>query len=240
MAKKKKLTAKQKRERRDRERDDRKAYEEGRRGPSRPKSTRKRQKMKEEQRLKQKEAYNKENPSQRDIMKMEKQLLKEHLYNKLLQAWNKYFNLISQGIKNAATAIYETDLLGQINDLDNMDLNTMRALLKVVNKWLQRKDVNMKRAKKNWNKAKQKFGFDNADEASNYWDMFKKWLESSDAAKGTPGSPKKVEAFKEAYQRWKASGSDDMQELFDLADKSLRDDYEPIDPFDFPGEDDLF
>lgn len=237
MAKKKKPTAKQKRERRERERKERRDYQAGKTKAQGPKKTRARQKLREEIREKQREEHRKNNPDQRDILKMEKQALKAHLYNKLLQAHNKYMDLIKQGIQNAATAIFESDLLGQLNDLDEMDINTMRALLKVVNKWLARKDINVKRARKTWEKAKKKFGFDDAEEAKDYWELFKKWLESSDTAKGTPGSPKKIEAFKDAYQRWKASGSDDMQDLFDLADKSLRDEYDPIDPFDYPGED---
>lgn len=237
MAKKKKLNAKQKRERRERERLDRKLYEEGKKKASGPKSTRARQKAREELRQQQIEEHRKQHPTQRDVAKMEKQTLKAHLYGKLMQAWTKYMNLIQMGIKNAATAIYETDLLGQINDLDNMDINTLRALLKVVDKWLSRKDINKKRAKKNWEKAKKEYGFESADDASNFWEKFKKWMESSDAAKGTVGSPKKIQAFKDAYQKWKASGSDDMQELFDLADRELRDNYDPIDSFDYPGED---
>lgn len=236
--KKRKLTAKQKRERKERERRERKAYQEGKTPAAEPRRTSDRRKKREERRQEQKEEWREQHPSWEDMKDAGWHDFKNKVWSLLEQGLDKYMKLTGAGIQNTATAIWESEFADKFGQIDFMDLNTLKALFKELSRWLKRKDTNFKRARKNFEKAKKKFGFEDADEAKEFWDLFKKWLESSDKARGTPGSPKQIQAFKDSYQKWRASGSDNMQDLFDMADKALEDLYEPIDPFDFPGEDD--
>ena len=118
--------------------------------------------------------------SSEEVAKLSKQDAAALLRDLLDQAYRRYYALMQQGTPNAATAIYETDFAG-LNP-DGMTANAIRAKIAALQKWLQRKDVSPKRAKKKQKKDLEwlrDHGFPDVteEELEDFYDMYAKYLE---------------------------------------------------------------
>lgn len=239
MAKKrKKPSALQRRRQKEREREERKRYEAGKIPPQEPKSKAKRKRKEQERRKAEKEEHFRLHKSELDRMKKkELQFLAHDLFDK---AYGKYRGLKQRGISNVGTSIYESDFAGQAGLIYRMNKNTLRAVIRDLRRWLDRKDLQTKRALKNQEKHLKKWGFKDADEAKKFWDDYRKWRQVSDEASNADGSPPGVDDFMTAWFNGMANGADEDQ-IFDDADSLVRSDYEADapDPWDLPDPDDF-
>lgn len=118
--------------------------------------------------------------SSEEVAKLSKQDAAALLRDLLDQAYRRYYALMQQGTPNAATAIYETDFAG-LNP-DGMTANAIRAKIAALQKWLRRKDVSPKRAKKKQQKDLEwlrDHGFPDVteEELEDFYDMYAKYLE---------------------------------------------------------------
>lgn len=118
--------------------------------------------------------------SSEEVAKLSKQDAAALLRDLLDQAYRRYYALMQQGTPNAATAIYETDFAG-LNP-DGMTANAIRAKIAALQKWLRRKDVSPKRAKKKQKKDLEWLrghGFPDVteEELEDFYDMYAKYLE---------------------------------------------------------------
>lgn len=227
MAKRKKPTALQRRRQKEKERKERQLYQEGKIPPQEPKSTTKRQKKKKQKAAEQKAEHWRLHKD--PMMMMDKQQLQNLALDLFDEAYKKYFRLKQKGISNVATSIYESDFAGQAGLVYHMDKNTLRAVVRDLRRWLQRKDVQFKRAKRNFDKHLKKWGFNSGEDAKNFWDAYRKWRQVSDEASNADGSPPGVDDFMDAWYNGRASGADEAQ-IFDDADKLVRKNYEDSAP----------
>ena len=118
--------------------------------------------------------------SSEEVAKLSKQDAAALLRDLHDQAYRRYYALMQQGTPNAATAIYETDFAG-LNP-DGMTANAIRAKIAALQKWLRRKDVSPKRAKRKQQKDLEWLrghGFPDVteEELEDFYDMYAKYLE---------------------------------------------------------------
>ena len=180
MAKKRKVTALQRKTRRQAEKLARALYAAGRTPAAEPKSTAARQKKREAVRKEQKAHYEWINMRPDDVSQMSKRNTKKLLSDLLAIAHAQYSMLIDQGTPNSATAIFENEF-AFLNPND-MTINAMRAKIIALQKWLRRKDVIAKRAKRKQQKDLKwlrEHGFPDVteDELTDFYDMYARYLE---------------------------------------------------------------
>ena len=143
------------------------------------------------------------------------------------KAYSKYRRLMAQGTPNAATAIYEQNFAGMNPERNSMNKN--RALLAQLKNWLKRKDTSATKAKKAQRKTLdylKKHGFPDisSDEMTDFWDMYDKYLEYTG---GIPqGAKKYIESFASAYQKYRDDPAGNMQEMFEDAKQRMYAEYE--------------
>lgn len=235
MAKKRKLTALQRRQRKEKEKAERRLYEQGRIDPGRPKRTKAR-KQEQERRRQQKQQHFMQH--KHNLEKLKKQELQDIALALFNEAYKKYYNLKSNGISNVATSIYESDFAGHASYIKTLNKNSIKGVIRDLRKWLDRKDTQYKRAKRAFDKNMKRWGFSNADEAAVFWSEYKKWRETSDESSNADGSPPGVDEFMQAWYNGRENGAD-LDQIFDDADALVRSDYEenaPA-PWDLPDPD---
>lgn len=176
----KKQTAAQRRMRKQAEKLARALYEAGKRPAASPKRAAAKRAAREEIRQAQILEARQRNMSSEDVAKLTKQDAAALLRDLHDQAYRRYYALMQQGTPNAATAIYESDFAG-LNP-DGMTVNAIRAKIAALQKWLRRKDVSLKRARKKQQKDLEwlrDHGFPDvtADELEDFYDMYAKYLE---------------------------------------------------------------
>lgn len=155
-------------------------YEAGKTPAAEPKRTAAKRAAKEEIRQAQILESRQQRMSSEEVAKLSKQDAAALLRDLLDQAYRRYYALMQQGTPNAATAIYETDFAG-LNP-DGMTANAIRAKIAALQKWLRRKDVSPKRAKKKQKKDLEwlrDHGFPDVteEELEDFYDMYAKYLE---------------------------------------------------------------
>ena len=236
MAKKKrKLTALQRRQRKEKEKAERRLYEQGLREPGRPKKTKAR-KQEQERRRQQKQQHFMQH--KHTLEKLKKQELQDIALDLFNDAYRRYHKLKAAGISNVATSIYESDFAGHASYLKTLNKNSLKGVIRDLRKWLDRKDVQFKRAKRAFDKNMARWGFSNADEAASFWSDYKKWREASSESSNADGSPPGVAEFMEAWYSGRENGAE-LDQIFDDADALVRSDYEenaPA-PWDLPDPD---
>lgn len=217
---KRKLTALQKRRRKEAERRDRARYEAAKRPPSPiPAEPRARA-----DRAAAKAAAGR---SAEQAAKLSKAQLSADVTALWDKAYAKYRRLMAQGTPNAATAIYEQNFAGMNPERNTMNKN--RALLAQLKSWLKRKDTSATKAKKAQRKTMKylkEHGFPNIsqDELSEFWDLYDKYLEYTG---GIPqGAKKYIESFASAYQKYRDDPTGNMGEMFDDARRRMYEEYE--------------
>lgn len=155
-------------------------YQAGKTPAAEPKRTAARQKKREAARQEQKLHYEWINMRPDDVSQMSKGNTKKLLQDLLAIAHAQYSMLIEQGTPNAATAIFENDFA--FLNPDDMTINAMRAKIIGLQKWLRRKDVSPKQAKKKQQKDLEwlrDHGFPDVteEELEDFYDMYAKYLE---------------------------------------------------------------
>ena len=226
MAKRKKPTALQRRRQKEKERKERRLYEQGLIEPVRPKKAKAKKQEQERRRQQQQQHYMQHKHTLEKLKKQELQDIALGLFN---EAYRKYYHLKSNGISNVATSIYEADFAGHASYLKTLNKNSLKGVIRDLRKWLDRKDVQYKRAKRAFDKNMQRWGFSNAYEAASFWRDYKKWRETSDEASNADGSPPGVDEFMQAWYSGRESGSE-LDHIFDDADTLVRADYEASAP----------
>lgn len=176
----KKQTAAQRRMRKQAEKLARALYDAGKTPAAQPKRAAAKRAAREEIRQAQIFEARQRNMSSEEVAKLTKQDAAALLRDLHDQAYRRYYALMQQGTPNAATAIYESDFAG-LNP-DGMTINAIRAKIAALQKWLRRKDVSLKRAKKKQQKDLEwlrDHGFPDVveDELEDFYDMYAKYLE---------------------------------------------------------------
>lgn len=176
----KKQTAAQRRMRKQAEKLARALYQAGKRPAAAPKRAAAKRAAREEIRQAQIHEAQQRNMSSEEVAKLSKQDAAALLRDLHDQAYRRYYALMQQGTPNAATAIYESDFAG-LNP-DGMTVNAIRAKIAALQKWLLRKDVSPKRARKKQQKDLEwlrDHGFPDVteDELEDFYDMYAKYLE---------------------------------------------------------------
>lgn len=218
---KKKLTALQKRRRKEAEKRNRIAYE--KRGAM-PKPTKQPEPPKQTAVKLSKEAFKR---SAAETASLSKSALAADIAALWDTAYGKYKRLMQQGTPNAATVIYEQNFAGMNPYKNNM--NTNRALAAKLKTWLKRKDVSATKAKKAQNKTLnylKKHGFKDItkDELQQFFDLYQKYLEYTG---GVPqGVRKYLEHFASAYEKYKEDPETNMQTIFENARERMYSEYE--------------
>ena len=155
-------------------------YQAGKTPAAKPKRAAAKRAAKEEIRQAQILESRQQRMSSEEVAKLSKQDAAALLRDLLDQAYRRYYTLMQQGTPNAATAIYETDFAG-LNP-DGMTANAIRAKIAALQKWLRRKDVIPKRAKRKQQKDLEWLrghGFPDVteEELEDFYDMYAKYLE---------------------------------------------------------------
>lgn len=176
----KKQTAAQRRMRKQAEKLARALYDAGKRPAAQPKRAAAKRAAREEIRQTQIFEARQRNMSSEEVAKLTKQDAAALLRDLHDQAYRRYYALMQQGTPNAATSIYESDFAG-LNP-DGMTINAIRAKIAALQKWLRRKDVSLKRAKRKQQKDLEwlrDHGFPDVtvDELEDFYDMYAKYLE---------------------------------------------------------------
>lgn len=235
MAKKRKLTALQRRQRKEKEKAERRLYEQGRIEPGRPKRKKAR---KQEQERRRQLSHQHFMQHKHTLEKLKKQDLQDIALDLFNDAYRRYHKLKAAGISNVATSIYESDFAGHASYLKALNKNSLKGVIRDLRKWLDRKDVQFKRAKRAFDKNMKRWGFSNADEAAVFWSDYKKWREASSESSNADGSPPGVDEFMDAWYNGRENGAE-LDQIFDDADALVRSDYEenaPA-PWDLPEPD---
>lgn len=180
MARRSKETAAHRRVRKQAEKLARALYQAGKTPAAQPKRAAAKRAAKEEIRQAQILESRQQRMSSEEVAKLSKQDAAALLRDLLDQAYRRYYALMQQGTPNAATATYETDFAG-LNP-DGMTANAIRAKIAALQKWLRRKDVSPKRAKKKQQKDLEwlrDHGFPDVteEELEDFYDMYAKYLE---------------------------------------------------------------
>ena len=137
-------------------------------------------------------------------------------------AYGKYYAMMRQGTPSAGTVIYENDFAGL--NVDEMSVNELRAYASKFRHWLQRKDIIPKRAAALQRKQLQflkKQGIDNPTPADldRYFDLFSKYRQTH---KGQSiGSPQIAQAFAKAR-----AANMSMEQALTAAEKEIEKAYE--------------
>lgn len=180
MAKRPKETAAHRRLRKQADKLARALYQAGKIPAAEPKRAAAKRAAKEEIRQAQILESRQQRMSSEEVAKLSKQDAAALLRDLHDQAYRRYYALMQQGTPNAATAIYETDFAG-LNP-DGMTANAIRAKIAALQKWLRRKDVSPKRAKRKQQKDLEWLrghGFPDVteEELEDFYDMYAKYLE---------------------------------------------------------------
>lgn len=225
---KKKLTALQKRMRKEAEKKERAAYESGKIKPA-PSRKPDRQKIADKKASEQKrwERRQAQKRTAADVAGMNAAAVISDLMSLWNSAYHRYQLLKQAGISNAATAIYEQNFAG-MNPFAN-SLNENRAMIAALKKWLSRRDVSVHRGQKTKRKMLQNLekwgigGMDD-DEITEFWDLYEKYVEWLG---GVPSNiVRYLEHFASAYAVYRASPDMSHEEMFEIARRKMEQDYE--------------
>lgn len=221
MAKKRKLTALQKRIRKEKERKERAAYEARKaKSVNVPRGTMRNESQKKAIRDARKRTA-------ADTAKLNRAQLTAEVSALWDAAYKKYRRLMQQGTPTAATVIYEQNFAGM--NPARMNMNTLRAQSVKLKNWLKRKDVSAtksKKAQKSTLKYLRSHGFPqiSADDLTKFFDLYQKYLEYTG---GVPQGVKKyLEHFATAYEKYKENPEENMQRIFDNARERMYVEYE--------------
>lgn len=139
-------------------------------------------------------------------------------------AYWRYYQLMQQGTPNAATSIYETEFAGM--DPGSMTINELRAMAHKLRRWLRRKDVSAKRARRGQNKTLEYLkahGFPDvtADDLPQFFDMLAKYHEIYGGYNRYA-----IQYFASAYAAEIDNPLESMEEIFARTNEELRREYE--------------
>ena len=143
------------------------------------------------------------------------------------KAYKRYRRLMEQGTPTAATVIYEQNFAGM--NPQKMNVNTLRAQSAKLKNWLKRADTSATKTKKSQRKTLKylhEHGFKkiNADDLQQFFDLYQKYLEYTG---GIPqGVVKYIEHFANAYSKYKENPEENMQKIFDEARERMYAEYE--------------
>ena len=222
----KKLTAKQKRMRKEAEKKQRAAYQAGKI----PAGKSKKPKVQNVPRgtNAQKKAVNAaRNRTTAETAALSKQKLIADVSALWDSAYKKYRRLLQQGTPTAATVIYEQNFAGM--NPQKMNVNTLRAQSAKLKNWLKRADTSATKSKKSQKKTLKYLrthGFPqiSADDLTKFFDLYQKYLEFTG---GVPQGVKKyLEHFATAYEKYKENPEENMQKIFDNARERMYAEYE--------------
>lgn len=225
---KKKLTALQKRQQREKERAERKAYEEGKIKPS---PSKKAEKQKAAERREAQKRRSEKRSAQKRTAADVAAMTNANVISDLMQLWNsayhRYQALKQAGISNVATSVYEQNFAG-MNPFANT-INENRAMVAALKKWLTRRDISVHRGKKARQKMMQnldKWGLGDMTESeiNDFWDLYDKYTEY------IGGMPVNIvqylEHFSAAYDIYRQRPDMSTTELFDNARDRMMANYE--------------
>lgn len=222
----KKLTAKQKRMRKEADKKQRAAYQAGKI----PAGKSKKPKLQNVPRgtNAQKKAVNvARNRTTAETAALSKQKLIADVSALWDSAYKKYRRLLQQGTPTAATVIYEQNFAGM--NLQKMNVNTLRAQSAKLKNWLKRADTSATKTKKSQRKTLKylhEHGFKKikADDLQQFFNLYQKYLEYTG---GIPqGVVKYIEHFANAYSKCKENPEENMQKIFDEARERMYAEYE--------------
>jgi hypothetical protein len=217
-----KETAKQRRQRKERERAQQAAYERGDIPAALPKSRAGRARHEQARREMQREYSRFLNRSGDETSLMTKEQVRNEVFALHDIAYDKFRALMQQGTPTAGTSKYITDFAG-IN-VDEMTIDELRAYASKFRKWLKRKDIIPKRALNNQNKQlkflrSQGITDVKPEDLDQYFDLFSKYRQLH---KGySIGSPEIAKAF--AAMR---DGNLSMKDALFMAEKEMGKTYE--------------
>lgn len=221
----KKLTAKQKRMRKEAEKKQRAAYQAGKIPAG--KSKKPKQNVSRGTNAAKNAARDARRRSAADTAKLSKSQLMAEVAALWDAAYAKYLRLMQQGTPTAATVIYEQNFAGM--NPARMNMNTLRAQSAKLKNWLKRKDVSAtksKKAQKSTLKYLRTHGFPqiSTDDLTKFFDLYQKYLEFTG---GVPQGVKKyLEHFATAYEKYKENPEENMQKIFDTARERMYAEYE--------------
>lgn len=221
----KKLTAKQKRMRKEAEKKQRAAYHAGKIPAG--KSKKPKQNVPRGTNAAKNATRDARRRSAADTAKLSKSQLVAEVAALWDAAYAKYLRLMQQGTPTAATVIYEQNFAGM--NPARMNMNTLRAQSAKLKNWLKRKDVSAtksKKAQKSTLKYLRTHGFPqiSADDLTKFFDLYQKYLEFTG---GVPQGVKKyLEHFATAYEKYKENPEENMQKIFDTARERMYAEYE--------------
>lgn len=217
-----KETAKQRRQRKERERARQAAYERGEIPAALPKSRAGRARHEQARREMQREYSRFLTRPASESAKMQGADIRAEVAALHDIAYDRYRAMMQQGTPSAGTVIYENDFAGL--NVDAMTVNELRAYASKFRHWLQRKDIIPKRAAALQRKQLQflrKQGIDNPTPADldRYFDLFSKYRQTH---KGQSiGSPQIAQAFAKAR-----AANMTMQQALTAAEKEIDKAYE--------------
>ena len=222
----KKLTALQKRQRKEKERKEREAYQRGGIKPQQPKGKAARRKAAADYAEQQRQQHAARKRSAKDVSTLTREQLKQDLHRLFKEAESKYQRLVDADIVNKATHIFEDNFAGL--DIDGVTVNEMRAKIAALKQYLKRKDLRKTRAKKTKKKMEERFfkDWDSATDAARaeFWELWEKFLELHPDTKKY--AEKYIEAFMAVYVKWKQNPNATLDELFENAWGRMLDEYE--------------
>lgn len=229
----KKLTAKQKRMRKEAEKKQRAAYQAGKIPAGKSKKP-KSQNVPRGTNAERNAARIAERRTAAETAKLSKSDLSAEIVALWDKAYKRYRRLMEQGTPTAATAIYEQNFAG-MNPYKN-NANTNRAMAAQLKTWLKRKDTRATKAKKVQTKTLEyvrKHGLPNMkkDELTKFFELFEKYL---DWTGGIPaGFVQYLEHFAKAYSKYRENPDENMEKIFEDALNRMReayaDNYKPSD-----------
>lgn len=217
-----KETAKQRRARKERERAQRLAYERGDIPAGMPKSRTGREQREQARRAVQREYSHFLNRPAEETSSMTAEQVRAEVAALHDIAYGKFRAMMQQGTPTAGTSKYITDFAG-IN-VDEMDINELRAYASNFRKWLRRKDIIPKRARaiqQNQLRFLRSQGITDVkpEDLDKYFDLFSKYRQLH---KGQSiGSPEIAKAFSEMR-----AGNLSMRDALTMAEKEMEKTYE--------------
>lgn len=221
----KKLTAKQKRMRKEAEKKQRAAYQAGKIPAG--KSKKPKQNVPRGTNAERNAARVAERRTAAETAKLSKSDLSAEVVALWDKAYKRYRRLMEQGTPTAATVIYEQNFAGM--NPARMNMNTLRAQSAKLKNWLKRKDVSAtksKKTQKNTLKYLRTHGFPqmNKSDLQQFFDLYQKYLEFTG---GIPqGVIKYLEHFATAYSKYKENPEENMQLIFETARERMYAEYE--------------
>lgn len=221
----KKMTAKQKRMRKEAEKKQRAAYQAGKIPAG--KSKKQKQNVPRGTNAERNAARVAERRTAAETAKLSKADLSAEVVALWDKAYKRYRRLMEQGTPTAASVIYEQNFAG-MNPYDN-NMNTNRAMIAKLKNWLKRKDTYATKSKKTQSKTLQylrEHGFPqmNKSDLQQFFDLYRKYLEFTG---GIPqGVVKYLEHFASAYSKYKENPDENMQLIFETARERMYAEYE--------------